>query len=266
MSVTQPIGVFDSGVGGLSILKGINNLLPNEDLLYVGDIKYSPYGDKSIDFIEQRAVDICEFLIAKGVKAIIVACNTATVSVVQRLRTLYTLPIIGVEPAVKPAAISSRSGQVGVLSTERTLTSTNFKALIAKHGKQVNFTVVACHGLVEQIERLQLESDKTRDLLDHYLQPLLGKNIDVLVLGCTHYPFIKPLLKQMLPANIIILDTAEPVAKEVKRRLMTAGVLNNQQQPGQVNFYSSGCSSNASKVISNLWGKPISVQLMAKIN
>ncbi|MEW6998001.1 glutamate racemase [Colwelliaceae bacterium BS250] len=265
MSTQQPIGVFDSGVGGLSILKGIRAELPHENLLYLGDIENAPYGDKSIEFIERRAVVICEFLISQGAKAIVVACNTATVSVVKHLRNIFSLPIIGVEPAVKTAALSSTTKQIGVWATSRTLQSDNFQALMQRFANDVTFHSIACHGLVEKIEKLELCAPSTQSLLQEFLTPLLAQNIDSLVLGCTHYPFIKPLLEKIMPAQVKIFDTAEPVAKELKRRLTDGHLLNPKQSLGTEQFYSSGCTTNASDVISALWGKRILVQAKIKL-
>lgn len=265
MSTQQPIGVFDSGVGGLSILKGIRAELPHENLLYLGDIEHAPYGNKSVEFIEQRAVVICEYLISQGAKAIVVACNTATVSVVKHLRNTFSLPIVGVEPAVKTAALMSTTKQVGVWATARTLQSDSFQALMQRFSDDVTFHSMPCHGLVEKIEKLELTTLSTQALLQEFLTPLLAQNIDSLVLGCTHYPFIKPLLEKIMPAQVNIFDTAQPVAKELKRRLRDEYLLNTQNCLGTEQFYSSGCTTNASDVMSALWGKPILAQAKIKL-
>lgn len=260
----NPIGVFDSGVGGLSILKEMQTVLPCEDILYVGDIRYAPYGDKSLEFILQRAITICDFLIAKQVKAIVVACNTATVSVVTLLREKYNTPIVGVEPAVKPAALYSKTGHVGVLATERTINSDSFKSLTNNYQKLACFHTVVAHGLVEQIEKAQLSSLKTSQLLENLTAPLIDKNIDSIVLGCTHYPFIKPLLKSVLKSliadPIMIFDTATPVANELKRRLITASLITDSQVKGKTVFFSSADPISSAQVMSQLLGQTLIVQ------
>ena len=253
------IGIFDSGVGGLSILKGIQQQLPFENLIYLGDMQHAPYGSKSLEYIEERAQIICQFLLEQQVKAIVVACNTATVSVVRLLRERFSVPIIGVEPAVKPAAMMSKTHHVGVLATERTLKSTSFNQLMATYSNNCEFHTVACRGLASQIEQLQMNTPQTRHLLQSYISPLLEKGIDGLVLGCTHYPFIKPLLLDLLPNNIAIYDTAMPVALQLKNRLMENNLISTTQDVGAATFYTSGNAKNAEEVFSTLLEKQIKV-------
>lgn len=260
MTLSQPIGIFDSGVGGLSIYQGIRDTLPNEHLLYVGDIKHSPYGNKSADFIEQRCIAICQYLIDQNVKAIVIACNTATLSVIRRLRELFDVAIIGVEPAVKPAAQASKTGQVGVLATQTTVSSERFETLMKRVANGTIFHTVACSGLVDQIEQLKLTDSSTKALLSDFLKPLLTHNIDGLVLGCTHYPFIKPLLYDLVPENITIFDTAQAVAKEVNRRLHQINGLNNDVIEGRNTFYTTACGQHASRVYSTLLNKSTMVK------
>ncbi len=259
-SSSCPIGVFDSGVGGLSILQEIRQQLPHEDLIYVGDILHAPYGSKSLEFIFERAILICDFLIAKQVKAIVVACNTATVSVVKLLRARYTLPIIGVEPAVKPAALNSLTGQVGVLATQRTLDSTSFLQLMQQFEHKAKFHTKAASGLVEKIEQAQLHGEATLSMLKDFIEPMLVKNIDALVLGCTHYPFIKPLLNRFLPDTVTVYDTATPVAKELQRRLALAELLCVAKSSGNTQFYTSGNLGNAQLIMSQLLQQPLNVK------
>lgn len=251
----SPIGVFDSGVGGISVLKHIHTLLPNEDLIYVADSKFAPYGNKTPEFILERALWIADFLIAKGAKSLVVACNTATAAAVDLLRQTYHLPIIGMEPAVKPAAAASKTGVIGVLATSGTLKSAQFAALLEHYGQQVEVVTQACHGLVECVERGELDSTATQDLLASYVQPLIAAGADTIVLGCTHYPFVRPLIENLVGDDVVLIDTGAAVAKELKRRLEDARLLNAETQIGQVGFWSNSTHADAEDIVMRLWGK-----------
>ncbi|MFM1955858.1 MAG: hypothetical protein RIR20_678 [Pseudomonadota bacterium] len=251
----SPIGVFDSGVGGISVLKHIHTLLPNEDLMYVADSKFAPYGNKTPEFILERALWIADFLIAKGAKSLVVACNTATAAAVDLLRQTYHLPIIGMEPAVKPAAAASKTGVIGVLATSGTLKSAQFAALLEHYGQQVEVVTQACHGLVECVERGELDSTATQDLLASYVQPLIAAGADTIVLGCTHYPFVRPLIENLVGDDVVLIDTGAAVAKELKRRLEDARLLNAETQIGQVGFWSNSTHADAEDIVMRLWGK-----------
>jgi glutamate racemase len=251
----SPIGVFDSGVGGISVLKHIQALLPYEDLIYVADSKFAPYGNKTPEFIQERAIWIADFLITKGAKAIVVACNTATAAAVDVLRQKYHLPIIGMEPAVKPAAAASKTGVVGVLATSGTLKSAQFSALLECYGQQVKVVTQACHGLVECVERGELESKATRALLASYVRPLLAARVDTIVLGCTHYPFVRPLIEDLTGGAVVLIDTGAAVARELKRRLENSHLLNVSSQIGQVSFWSNSLHADAEDIVTRLWGE-----------
>jgi glutamate racemase len=215
-----PIGVFDSGVGGLSVLAEIQRLLPGESLLYVADCGNIPYGEKTPEFIKQRCSVMAEFFQGQGAKALVLACNTATVAGVADLRRDYPQwPIVGMEPAVKPAAAATRSGVVGVLATTGTLQSAKFAALLDRFATDVRVITQPCPGLVELIEKGDLHSPALRQLLEGYVQPLLAEGADTIILGCTHYPFLKPMLKQMIPADISLIDTGAAVARQLQRLL-----------------------------------------------
>jgi glutamate racemase len=252
-----PIGVFDSGVGGISVLKHIHTLLPNEDLMYVADSKFAPYGNKTPEFIQERAVWIADFLIGKGAKSLVVACNTATAAAVDLLRQKYHLPIIGMEPAVKPAAAASKTGVIGVLATSGTLKSAQFAALLDHYGQQVEVVTQACHGLVECVERGELDSTATQDLLASYVQPLIAAGADTIVLGCTHYPFVRTLIENLVGDDVVLIDTGAAVAKELKRRLEDARLLNAETQIGQVGFWSNSTHADAEDIVMRLWGKRV---------
>jgi glutamate racemase len=253
------IGVFDSGVGGLSVLGEIRALLPQESLLYVADSGHVPYGEKSPEFICARSQTIAAMLLSQGAKALVLACNTATAAAIGELRERYPqLPIIGMEPAVKPAAAATQSGVVGVLATTGTLKSAKFAALLDRFANDVRVITQPCPGLVEQIEAGELHSEKTRALLCGLVQPLLAEGCDTLILGCTHYPFIKPLLRELLPANVSLIDTGAAVARQLQRVLAERQLLaTGSARPAQ--FYSSGNCAQLQQVLPLLWGQAAAV-------
>jgi glutamate racemase len=221
MSQSQaPVGIFDSGVGGLSVLREIRQLLPHESLLYVADSGHVPYGEKSPEYIRERCVLITEHLLAQGAKALVLACNTATAAAAAELRERYPdLPIVGMEPAVKPAAAATRSGVVGVLATTGTLKSARFAALLDRFANDVRVVTQPCPGLVECIEAGELQAPATRELLQGYVAPLLAEGCDTLILGCTHYPFLRPLLHSLVPESVSLVDTGAAVARQLQRLL-----------------------------------------------
>ncbi|MCX7186665.1 MAG: glutamate racemase [Methylophilales bacterium] len=255
----RPIAVFDSGVGGISVLKHIHQLLPNENLLYVADSIHAPYGNKSAAEIQARCFAIAEFLIAKDAKALVVACNTATAAAIDQMRAKYSLPIIGMEPAVKPAAEASRSGIIGVLATTGTLQSAQFAALLESYGRNVEVVTQACVGLVECVERGELSQESTRELVKRYCQPLLDEGADSVVLGCTHYPLLRSLIQEVVGADVVLIDTGAAVANQLKSRLLEQGLLADVDQIASINFWSNSDSANAENVIAQLWGEPINV-------
>lgn len=254
----SPIGIFDSGVGGVSVLKHIRALLPHEDLIYCADSNHAPYGNKSPDFIRERSLYLSHFLIEQGAKAIVVACNTATASAIEVLRATFPVPIIGMEPAVKPAAAATKTGVIGVLATSGTLKSAQFAALLESYGKNVTVVTQACHGLVECVERGELDADATKRLIADYLQPLLEAKADTIVLGCTHYPFVKPLIAAQLNADITLIDTGEAVARQVQRRLIEAQLLKESYDEPMSTFWINRDSNikflETAGIVSTLWG------------
>ena len=249
------IGVFDSGVGGLSVLAEIRQRLPAESLLYVADSGHVPYGEKSPEFIRGRCRTIAEFLIEQGAKALVLACNTATAAGIAELRDAWpALPIIGMEPAVKPAAAATRSGVVGVLATTGTLKSAKFAALLDRFAHDVRVITQPCPGLVERIEAGDLSSAATRELLQGFVEPLLAQGCDTLILGCTHYPFIKPTLRGMLPASVSLIDTGEAVARRLQTQLAEHGLL-AVGPAAATRFWSSGDCQAASAALPLLLGE-----------
>lgn len=253
MSHPGPIGIFDSGIGGLSIARRIRELLPNENLLYVADSIHAPYGEKSEHYIQQRSDVITRFLMEKEAKAIVVACNTATVSAIRQLRADYTLPIIGVEPGIKPAALQSKSGVIGVLATSQTLKSESFNNLSRLFSESVRVEIQPCPGLVEQIEALDLNSETTQALVSRYVAPLIEKGADHIVLGCTHYAFLAPVIQRIAGPHIQVINTDTAVARETLRRLKNANRLSPSEAPGKMEFWSSAASELADQQIQQLW-------------
>jgi glutamate racemase len=237
----SPIGVFDSGVGGLSVLMALRQQLPEESFIYVADSGFAPYGDKSSVFIENRVSTVSEFLICKNVKSIVIACNTATVTAISAIRAKYSLPIIGMEPAIKPAAELTRSGVVGVLATERTISSQAVADLCESYSSKIRFLLQPCPGLVEFVENGDISSDQVRILLTSFIEPLLAQNADTLVLGCTHYVFLKSLIEEIAGPHVSVLESSLAVARQVERKLPAAStgeyVLANKTSKPTTRFY-----------------------------
>ncbi len=234
----SPIGVFDSGIGGLSILQHIQAQLPHEHLLYFADAGFAPYGDKPEHLIVSRSLTIADFLLRRHAKALVVACNTATAAAIQALRKRYPhIPVVGVEPGLKPAAAQSKNKIIGVLATDRTLASTKFKDLRDQISANTGaiFHLQACVGLADQIEQGELRTAVTEALIRRYLLPLIEKNIDTLVLGCTHYAFVQPLIEEIITHKnstqpITLIETGQPVARQLTRLLGEQQLLRNTQQ------------------------------------
>ena len=259
----NPVGVFDSGVGGLSVLREIRKELPSEDLLYVADSAHAPYGDRSNAFIEQRSAEVARFLIDRHAKAIVVACNTATGVAVDTLRSRLTVPIIGMEPAVKPAASATRSGVVGVLATTQTLSSARFSRLLAQHGSDVEVVLQASPRLVDRVESGELSGGATRALVEEYVRPLLDRGADTIVLGCTHFPFLTELIQDIAGPAVTIIDPAVAVARELRRRLQAGNLLAEEMTPGSEEFWTSGPPDKVQQVISALLMRQVMVHGIA---
>jgi glutamate racemase len=222
---TGPIGVFDSGVGGLSVLREIRRLLPDWDLLYVADSGHAPYGDKPPAVVQARAEHILALLRARGCPAAVVACNTVTGLSIQALRQRHPgWPIVAIEPAIKPAAACTRSGVVAVLATRNTVASPGLARLIDTHARGVRVLTQACPGWVERVERGELDGPQTEAVVRERVEPLLQEGADVLVLGCTHYPFLRPVIERMAGPGVAVLDPAPAVARELLRQLQTLGL------------------------------------------
>ena len=253
IAVNAPIGVMDSGVGGLSVLKHLTRQLPHEHFLYFADSAHAPYGNKTAIEIQQRCFTVADTLIAKGAKALVVACNTATAAAISSMRERYTLPIIGMEPAVKPAAAASHSGIIGVLATTGTLHSAQFAALLEHYGQHIQVVTQACVGLVECIEQGQLDAPQTHALLQQYCQPLIAAGADTIVLGCTHYPFVRQYIQKIVGPNVTLIDTGAAVAKRLQQVLEQQQMLNAATEAGDYVFLTSG-TEETELVMQQLWG------------
>lgn len=256
---SAPIGVMDSGVGGLSVLHEIRRQLPTESLLYVADSAHLPYGDKTPAFVRGRVNAIAESLVGMGAKALVVACNTATAAAVESLRERFALPVIGMEPGVKPAVLSSRRGVVGILATEGMVRSKRMHSLVERFAREVEVVIQPCPGLVEQVERHALHTPETARLLQGYLAPILARHADTLVLGCTHYPFLQPLIEQLTGPEITVINTGSAVARHLKHRLQEADLFSRSTEAGNVRFLSSRADESQRTLISRLWGEEVTV-------
>jgi glutamate racemase len=233
----KPIGLFDSGIGGTSIWKEVVKLLPNENTIYLADSKNAPYGEKSSEEIIALSIKNTEFLLSKGCKLIIVACNTATTNAIDYLRKNYTIPFIGIEPAIKPAALLSKTGAIGILATKGTLSSKLFEKTTKEYTKNITTIEQDGEGLVPLIEEGKLNSPEINELLTTYLKPMLNFNIDHLVLGCTHYPYLIPEIKKIIGENITIIDSGEAVAKQTKAILEKYNLLSTSTSKSRHQFY-----------------------------
>lgn len=223
MNSDAPIGIFDSGVGGLSIWREINRLLPQESSIYLADSKYAPYGDRSQEEIIRLSIKNTEILVEEGCKLIVVACNTATTNAIATLRSIYSIPFVGIEPATKPAAIATKSGKIGVLATKGTLSSELFLTTSAPYREEIEIIERVGTGLVPIIESGQIE--RANDLLQRYLTPMVEAGVDSIVLGCTHYPFLIEEIEKIVPEHIQIIDSGKPVARRTAQMLESRGLL-----------------------------------------
>jgi len=263
-TASAAIGVFDSGVGGLSVLRAIRAALPFENLIYVADSGHAPYGDQTEAYITQRTLRVGQWLVESGVKAVTIACNTATVVAAGRLREQMALPVVAIEPAIKPAVAQTRSGVVGVLATRQTVQSESVARLCALYGAQVRIVLQACPGWVELVEQADLHSDQTEVLVRQYVQPLIDQGADTLVLGCTHYPFLRDAIQRVAGQGVALIDPAEAVARELVRRL-DVNTLACGPQLGQTLFFTTGDMVHVQLTISQLWGEGVNVEALTNI-
>lgn len=251
MKNNNPIGLFDSGIGGTSIWKEVHTLLPHENTIYLADSKNAPYGLKTKDEIIHLSRKNTEFLLEQNCKIIVVACNTATTNAIKELRAAYDVPFIGIEPAIKPAAIQSKTQTIGILATKGTLNSSLFHENVAKH-PDVKIIEQIGHGLVQLIENGDLDSPEMTALLESYLLPMVEKNIDYLVLGCSHYPYLIPQIKKIIPSTIKIIDSGEAVAKQTKKILEELQLINPSKNNATQIFYTNSNPEVLKKIVKPL--------------
>lgn len=254
----NPIGVFDSGVGGLSVLRSIREQMPEEDVIYFGDQGHVPYGPRSMGQIQDFSEGITRFLLDHDSKLIVVACNTASAAALTYLRRRFpAVSFVGMEPAVKPAAETTKTGKVGVLATPATFQGALYASVVERFGEGVELFQHTCPGLVSQIEKGDLDSDATRVILEDALHPMLEKNIDTVVLGCTHYPFVIPLIEQIVgdAKRVRVIDPAPSVARQAKRLLEALGTKNQSQGRAFARFFTSGDPSAMKSMLPLLLGE-----------
>lgn len=253
MKKNQPIGVFDSGLGGLSVLSELWKLMPNEKYIYLGDSKNAPYGTKSEQEVKKYTEENIIKLIDMGVKAVVIACNTATSVAANELREIFSIPIIGIEPAIKPAAENHKGGNIIVMATPMTLKKEKFNNLMNSYNDISNIIPLPCPNLVEIIEKGITSGKEIDDYLSKLFIPYRKERINAIVLGCTHYPFIKNSIKKLFDYDVDIIDGAKGTAKETKRRLNEAKLLNDIKSNGEINFISSLDNSNEIKLMKDMF-------------
>jgi glutamate racemase len=254
-----PIGIFDSGVGGLSVLRDIRAALPAESIEYVADSANAPWGDKPADFIRLRGLEIAGFLVGQGVKAIVIGSNTGTAGSAEALRATLTMPVIAIEPGIKPAAAATRSGVVGAIVTTTMGASDRMASLLDRFGRNVRVISVPVPGLVEHVEAADLDGAEIRRLVENYVRPLLDQGADTIVLGSTHYVFLRPLIAEIAGQDVTIVDTGEAVARQLARVLAERGMAAPHEAEGVERFWTSGDPAESARVMSALLERKVSV-------
>ncbi|MFQ5399676.1 MAG: glutamate racemase [Anaerolineae bacterium] len=256
----QPVAIFDSGVGGLSVLRVLRNQLPGEQFLYLADQAHVPYGARPAAEIQRLSEAITHFLLAREAKLVVVACNTASAASLTHLRATFPdIPFVGMEPAVKPAAVRTRSGKVGVMATAGTFESQRYEQLMARFARDVVVYEDSCPGLVEQIEGGVLDGPEAEQRLHRCLAPMLAAGVDVVVLGCTHYPFVAPLLQRIAGDEVVVIDPAPAVARQTGRVLADRGWLGPDAGEGSVSAFTTGDAAQFGRLAQQLLGYPVPV-------
>jgi glutamate racemase len=262
-----PIGIFDSGVGGISVLRAVREQMPEESIIYFGDQGHIPYGSRPMEQIRKFSEAITKFLLEKNAKIIVVACNTASAAALKYLREMFPeLQFVGMEPAVKPAAEQTQTGKVGVLATPATFQGALYASLVERFANGVELFQNTCPGLVQQIEQGKLDSEETHRILKGALLPMLEKHIDTVVLGCTHYPFVIPLIQQIVGKNVRVIDPAPAVAKQTRRLLEAGGMRTRSESKGVMEFYTSGDSDTLRSLLPALLGEQGAVARVEWLN
>ena len=252
----QPIGVFDSGVGGLSVLRAIRMQMPEESVIYFGDQGHIPYGPRPMEQIQSFSEAITKFLLAQKAKIVVVACNAASAAALKYLRVKFQdISFVGMEPAVKPAAEKTGTGVVGVLATPATFQGALYASVVERFAAGVELLQSTCPGLVQQIEKGDLDGPETQRILAEALDPMLARKIDTVVLGCTHYPFVIPLIEQLVGGQVRVIDPAPSVARQVSRLLEAGGLKNPAGTRGDVRFFTSGAAQAMQSLLPKLLGE-----------
>ena len=256
ISSNSPIGIFDSGVGGISVLRAIRAQMPEESVVYFGDQGHIPYGPRPMEQIREFSEAITRFLLLQDAKIIVVACNTASAAALKSLReTFPAVQFVGMEPAVKPAAEHTHTGKVGVLATPATFQGALYASVVERFANGVELFQNTCPGLVQEIEQGNLSGEETRRILEDALRPMLEKNIDTVVLGCTHYPFVIPLIQQIVGDSVRVIDPAPAVAKQTGRLLEANDIKSNLDSKGEVTLYTSGDPGELKALLPRLLGE-----------
>lgn len=258
MNNSQPIGIFDSGLGGLSVAREIRQRLPHENLLYMADSAYCPYGGRPLEEIRERSLAVTGSLVEQGVKIVVVACNTASGAAVESLRATFSLPIVALEPAVKPAALSSVRGKIAVMATPATLKTERFSRLLNNHGSEVEVVKIPCPGFVELVESGVLDGEQAEATVRQVTGDSM-EGVDQLVLGCTHYPFLRDVISRVVGDGVQILDSGAAVARQVERVLRQNDLLNPSGE-GSFAFQTTGDVDEVGPVVDRLWGDGVRPQ------
>lgn len=269
----QPIGIFDSGIGGLTVLRAVHQLMPDEPLVYLADQAHVPYGSRKLEEVRHFSEAITRYLLEQGARLVVVACNTASAAALKHLRNMFPhVPFVGMEPAVKPAAERTRSGVVGVLATPATFQGELYASVVERFGGGVRLIQSTCSGLVAQIEDGALDGHETRRILEEALQPMLAQGIDTVVLGCTHYPLVIPLIQQIVGPEVRVIDPAPAVARQVQRLLVASDLLEMEalmQEPALphplhlLQLYTTGKPEALQRLLPTLVGEIAPVEKLA---
>jgi glutamate racemase len=258
MNSRAPIGIFDSGVGGLSVVGELRTVLPHEEFVYLADAAYCPYGDRPLEEIRGRSLDVARFLVRQDAKLIVVACNSASGAALETLRESLNVPIVGMEPAVKPAALTTRNGRVGVLATAATLQAERFDRLMANYAGDVEVVPQPAPGLVELVERGTTTGAEARAVLEPLLEPLRAARVDTVVLGCTHYPFLRSEISDILGPGVAVIDTGAAVARQVER-VLTERDAKHPDGSGDLRIFTTGDPNRVARAVHSLLGSAVPV-------
>ena len=259
-----PIGIFDSGIGGLSIINAVRELLPDEDLIYLADQAHVPYGSRTLTEVREFSEQITRFLLAQNAKLVVVACNTASAAALHHLRKVFPeTPFVGMEPAVKPAAERTRSGVVGVLATPATFQGELYASVIERFASDVRVLPDTCPGLVMEIDQGNLDTPEVQRILEKALQPMLAEGIDTVVLGCTHFPFVIPAIETIVGPDVRVIDPSPAVARQVKRLLDSNQSLYSGTGAGRVEYFTTGDADQLQDLLPQLTGYTGQVKVLS---